>query len=160
MFHPLIRFVSFVLLFLVTLATRAEAFPRGCEASGFGYRDNYVVLNPAGNQTLFLIRNRANQSIQLERHETRDIFMSPKLQSNIAASNWAAFASDEQNLYFQCQYKDDNNTLVKCSDVLEICQYPRAKFALSNMGNYWVSTNKTQDAVVKESVAKGIYLKW
>ncbi|HAT8961810.1 TPA: enhanced entry protein EnhB, partial [Legionella pneumophila subsp. pneumophila] len=29
-----------------------------------------------------------------------------------------------------------------------------------NMGNYWISTNKSQNEVIQESVAKGIYLKW
>lgn len=160
MSYPFIRFAVIGLTVLMTQTVHAIPFPRGCEPSGFGYRDNFVVLNPTGKQTLFLMRNRSTNTIQLERHETRDVFMSPKLQSKLAASNWAAFASDEQNLYFQCQINDDNNTLINCSNVLEICQYPRAKFALSNMGNYWVSTNKTQDAVIKESVAKGIYLKW
>ncbi len=161
MFYPVKSLVCIGLISFATTVFCAESFPRGCEVSGFGYRDNYLVLNPDGKQTFYLIQNKSTKTIQLQRHETRDVFMSPKMETNFAASNWSAFASDEQNLNFQCVTKENENTArVNCSDVLSICQYPRARFALSNMGNYWVSTNKPQNLVVKEAVAKGIYLKW
>lgn len=148
-------------LFLFGLTAHAAHFPRGCEVSGFGYSGRYLILNAEGRQTFFLLQNRSTDTIQLERHETRDVFMSPKLQTFLASSQWGAFASDEQNLNFQCSIKTDETLKpINCNEVLEICQYPRAKFALSNMGNYWVSTNKTQDLIIKEAVAKGVYLKW
>jgi hypothetical protein len=87
--------------------------------------------------------------------------MSPPLQATLEQKNWAAFASDVKNLNFKCYQHDAENTSpVNCSDVLEVCRYPRVRFALSNMGNYWISSNKTQSAVIQDSVAKGIYLKW
>ena len=160
----LFRVKSFVYLGLFSAfvsTASAVSFPRGCEVTGFSYNNNYLVLTPQSKQTLYLIQNKSNTMIQLERHETRDIFMSPKLQTNLAAANWAAFASDEENLYFQCNAKENEaNSKINCNEVLEVCQYPRAKFALSNMGNYWVSTNKQQNLIIKEAVAKGIYLKW
>jgi len=149
----------------ITLSTatnlHAQSFPRGCEPNGFAYSGNYLVLNPDARQTFFLIQNKTNATVQLQRHETRDVFMSPKLEVNLAAGAWSAFASDEQNFNFQCLTKSDTNTSnINCNDVIDVCQYPRARFALSNMGNYWVSTNKPQNLVIKEAVAKGIYLKW
>ena len=159
LYRQLCLLVSGFLFFVFT--AQATNFPRGCEVNGFGYSGNYLILNAEGRQTFFLIQNRSKQTVQLERHETRDVFMSPKMQTFLAPSHWAAFASDEQNLNFKCSSKnEDTLTPISCTEVLEICQYPRAKFALSNMGNYWVSTNKTQDLVIKEAVAKGIYLKW
>lgn len=149
-----------VLSFSMTVL-HATTFPRGCEVSGFGYAGRYLVLNSEGSQTIFFMQNRTNQTIQLERHETRDVFMSPKLEVNLASNHWAAFASDEPGMNFQCSTKyGETSSAINCSDVLEICRYPRVRFALSNMGNYWVSTNKTLDSVVREAVAKGIYLKW
>ena len=161
MLYRVTRLACFGLLSLSATALHANTFPRGCDISGFGYSGRYLVLNSEGSQTFFLIQNRTNQPIQLQRHETRDVFMSPKLEANLAANYWAAFASDEQGMNFQCAIKQGETTsAVNCSDVLDVCRYPRVRFALSNMGNYWVSTNKTQDLVIKEAVAKGIYLKW
>lgn len=161
MLSPIKRLVSLGLISLIASSPYASGFPRGCEVSGFKYSDNYLILNQDGRQTFYLMQNRSNQSIQLERHETRDVFMSPKMEANLAPGAWAAFASDEQNLNFQCSIKDENKTdRVNCNVVLDICQYPRARFALSNMGNYWVSTNRPQNLIIKEAVAKGIYLKW
>lgn len=145
----------------LTFATAAGIFPHGCEANGFTFTDNYLILNDDSKQTVYFLHNLSSNTIQLERHETRDIFMSPKLQSFVAPKNWSAFASDEKNLYFLCHKKNEEVLeLVNCKEVLEVCRYPRAKFALSNMGNYWVSTNKSLESVIKEAVAKGIYLKW
>jgi len=146
---------------ILTGASSAATFPHGCEVSGFGFSENNLVLNETGEQTFYLIQNRSNTTIELIRHETRDVFMSPQLQSKLAPSNWAAFASDVENLNFKCYAQQENNTaMVNCSDVLEVCQYPRVKFALSNMGNYWVSTNKPQGQVIKDAIAKGILLRW
>ena len=139
----------------------ASNFPKGCEVSGFGFTNPYVIFNDTSNQTFYLIQNRSNNLIELERIETRDVFMSPKLQTKIGAAQWAAFAADVSNINFQCFYTlDDNRTPVNCSEVLDICQYPRVKFALSNMGSYWVSTDKPLAQVIKDATAKGIYLKW
>lgn len=157
----LYRAVCFGLFSLSVTMLHANPFPRGCDVSGFGYDGRYLVLNSEGSQTFFLIQNHTNQPIQLQRHETRDVFMSPKLEANLAPHYWAAFSSDEPGMNFQCAIKQGESlSAVNCSDVLEVCRYPRARFALSNMGNYWASTNKTQDLVIKEAVAKGIYLKW
>ncbi|HAT9099651.1 TPA: enhanced entry protein EnhB, partial [Legionella pneumophila subsp. pneumophila] len=136
-------------------------FPRGCEVTGFGYSENYLILNETGNQTYYLIQNRSDSKIELERFDNSDAFMIPPLQASLDPMSWAAFASDVKNLNFKCyKHVDENTALVDCRDVLEVCQYPRVKFALSNMGNYWISTNKSQNEVIQESVAKGIYLKW
>lgn len=161
MLYPMFRLISFGLLSLAITSAFANNFPRGCEVTGFGFNQNYLVLNPSGQQAFYLIQNKTNRPIYMERHETRDVFMSPKLEVNLLATYWAAFASDETNMNFQC-FTKDNETLspVLCNDVIDVCQYPRARFALSNMGNYWVSTNKPQNLVIKEAVAKGIYLKW
>ncbi len=152
---------ALALISLCTGGALAATFPHGCEVTGFGFNDNQLILNETGEQTLYFIQNHSDKPIELERHETRDVFMSPHLQSKLDPANWAAFASDITNLHFKCLTHDaDNTSMINCSDVLDVCQYPRVKFALSNMGNYWVSTNKPQDQVIKDAVAKGIYLRW
>ena len=49
---------------------------------------------------------------------------------------------------------------VNCQDVVEVCQYPRAKFASHNQGNYWISTNRSKYGTRNEVIRKGILLKW
>jgi hypothetical protein len=121
-------------------------------------------LNEKGEQAFYLLQNHSTQPIELSRYQTQEAFMNPLLQSRLEAEHWSAFASDIGNMYFKCTLLavDENTPAVQinCSEVLDVCQYPRAKFALSNMGNYWVSTNKPQDQVIKDATAKGIYLHW
>ena len=141
--------------------TYAEAFPRGCEVSGFAYNNGLLIVNDSGRQSFYLIRNHSTIPIQMRRIETRDVFMSPPLITKLDAGNTAAFASDVANFNFECRTTGtESPSAIDCRDVLEVCQYPRVKFALSNMGNYWVSANKTQQQVINDAVAKGIYLKW
>jgi len=87
------------------------------------------------------------------------LILQTPLQASIDPANWGAFASDVKNVNFKC-YKHELDNTTETGEVLEVCQYPRVRFALSNMGNYWISTNKSQQAVIQDSVAKGIYLKW
>ncbi len=139
----------------------ANAFPHGCEVTGFAFAQNYLVVNENGEQSFYLIQNHRDSPVELQRFETSEAFMSPPLTIRLDPSMWAAFASDIEHLHFQCWVKENNsNVKIDCRDVLDVCQYPRVKFALSNMGNYWVSTNKTQSEVINEAVGKGILLRW
>jgi len=144
-------------------ATFAITFPPGCEVSGFAFHDGYLVLNDSRRQTLFMIQNNANTELKLEHVETDPkVFMSPKLESKLNANQWSAFASDIPGFYFKCAIVQPDGHLqpVRCESYLNVCQYPRAKFPLSNNGNYWVSTNKVSTQVIEETTKKGIYLKW
>jgi len=156
-----LKFV-FALSMALFLPTAALAdFPRGCESSGFGFDDPYVIFNDTDQQTFFLIKNHSDLPIQIERVETEDTFMSPKLQSKLNPSRWSAFAADISNVHFQCFIRTSGTpTLINCRETLTICQYPRAKFALSNKGSYWVSTNKQRKTVIHDASKKGILLRW
>lgn len=151
---------------LVTLSLCFSAFadglPRGCEITGFGFMGNDLVFNEKGGQSFFMIQNHSDKKIELEHFETNpDVFMSPKLEAKLDSQNWAAFASDIEHSHFRCYTKNNEDRfLMNCREVLDVCQYPRVKFALSNMGNYWVSTNKPREQVVKDTVARGILLRW
>lgn len=145
-----------------TVATAETAFPRGCEVTGYGFVQNDLVLNEKGGQAFYMMQNHSDKKIELEHFETRqDAFMSPKLETKFDPSSWAAFASDIEHSHFRCYTQENGDRmLVSCRDVIDVCQYPRVKFALSNMGNYWISTNKPREQVIKDAVAKGILLRW
>lgn len=146
---------------LMSSAHAVSSFPRGCEVSGFGYSQNYLLLNDTGKQSYYLIQNHSDARVELEHQASDDAFMNPPLHATLESMNWGAFASDIKNLNFRCyKHIGESASPVDCREVLDVCQYPRVRFALSNMGNYWVSFNKPQNSVIQDSVAKGIYLKW
>ena len=161
----LLKISSIVMLFsTLNQSYAANIFPRGCLVSGHGFNKNYLVLNEHGDQTIYFMQNRSNAIIELEHVETRpNMFMSPKLESKLLSGHWSAFASDTANTYFKCYKRNTANgerVVTNCQDNLDVCQYARAKFALSNMGNYWVSTDKPLQQVIQDATKKGIYLKW
>ena len=89
-------------LLLINAAHASSVFPRGCEVSGFGYNQSTLILNESGEQSYYLIQNRSDSTIELERYNTTEEFMSPPLQATIEPTNWAAFASDVKNVNFKC----------------------------------------------------------
>ncbi len=155
-----ISLITFLTFF--TSLTIAATFPRGCEVSGFGFNQNYLIVNDTDAQSFYLLQNYSKKPIALRRVETKpDTFMSPTLATELDPMAWAAFAGDIEGIHFLCSEKENGNfAQVNCSEVIEICRYPRVKFALSNMGTYWVSTNKSQSQVIQEAIKKGILLRW
>lgn len=139
----------------------SQGFPRGCISQDHAFSNYNLLINETGGQRLFLIYNHSTALIELERQSTPDAFMSPSLSVQLGAGFWSAFASDITGLVFECHVKEgDNVRRVDCHDALSVCEYPHVKFALSNMGNYWVSANKPQREILEDAAAKGIYLKW
>lgn len=160
LFHHLNRSI-FLSAALISSVHAASPFPRGCEVSGYGFNQSYLILNETGKQAYYLIQNHSDAKIEMEHQSSNEAFMSPPLHATFDPMSWGAFASDMKNQDFKCyKHIGESTTAVDCRDVLDICQYPRVRFALSNMGNYWIAFNKPQAAVIQESVAKGIYLKW
>jgi hypothetical protein len=156
-------FYSMLLCLLTMTAKYSHAFPRGCELRGYGNDGEQIVLNQTGAQTYYLMENTSAERIQVQRVETHGTFISPALAIRLEPKNWAAFASNIENFHFQCMQLDAENNaanLIPCSSVLSVCQYPRVRFARTNLGNYWVAYNKSQESVIHETAAKGIYLKW
>ncbi|MDP1614856.1 MAG: hypothetical protein Q8L68_03585, partial [Methylococcales bacterium] len=146
---------------LLSGAAIAHDFPKGCEPRDFQFSNYNLVLNEQGDQRLFLIQNRSTEAVDLSRLQGRNDFMNPSLSAKLAPGTWAAFASDIANLNFECHITEGENTRkIDCAQALDVCEYPRAKFALSNMGNYWISANKPRQNIVQDAATKGIYLHW
>ncbi|MBI2786429.1 MAG: enhanced entry protein EnhB, partial [Legionella longbeachae] len=47
-------------VFFISSVQAESSFPRGCEVTGFGYNQNYLILNETGNQSYYLIQNRSD----------------------------------------------------------------------------------------------------
>ena len=52
------RLIIPLLMIFFTTNALSGTFPRGCEVTGFGYNENYLILNEHGEQTFYLLQNR------------------------------------------------------------------------------------------------------
>lgn len=171
--RPVIQYVIVLFCALLLVATNADAkrkkpkreFPRGCQQVGFSFMNDHLDLKPIvdeGDQTLYLFGNKTQQRVLIKYMELGDAFMVPDWHTVMQGNRWAAFATDKKQLYFKCSLVSRKGQLTptNCNNVIRICQYPRAKFASHNMGNYWISQNKSRSGVVREAIQTGILLRW
>lgn len=153
------------LAFLANSAMAARDFPRGCEAIGYEFQDGQLVLQPKpeeGQQALYMIHNISNDNIVIANEPPEDAIVAAVWETDVKRYRWASFAMNKSDVRFNCnvvKYRDDKQK-VNCADVVKVCTYPRAKFALGNMGTYWVTTNKSQSDAVRKAIQKGILLRW
>lgn len=69
---------SFLVLTVYNVAF-STSLPKGCEHKGYEFNDPFLILNQTGEQTFYLIENISDNKIELQKHETDDVFMSPPL---------------------------------------------------------------------------------
>lgn len=162
-----LAYLCVMVIILPIAYAKAVTFPRGCEATGYEFNAQQLVLNASKDpslpqQTLFLIRNKTTSRLHLKYEEQQDVIISPDWETELNRNHWAAFATDKNGLHFNCTLLDrkTGRTPVDCATQVDVCQYPRAKFALSNRGDYWVATNESLHRVVRAAINKGILLRW
>lgn len=164
-YKPIALLVAATLLVLVECEAEAaeSSFPLGCKSSGYAFKSGKLVLKQdtaQPTQTLYFIHNHSEQTTHLHFIKDPKAFMNPKWSTDLSADHWAAFATDKDGVTFSCKsLQKKASAKVDCDNVLEICQYKNAKFATSNLGNYWVATDHTQKAAVQAAVQKGILLR-
>jgi len=140
---------------------KSKFYP-GCHEVGHRFVDNQLVLEPLKvedyDQTVFFIHNVSSDNLVLRYVPTTrdDIF--PLWQTEIDSNRWAAFATDRTGMRFSCSSIYDDYK-INCQQALEVCQYPRAKFAAHNKGNYWLSGNKFKYPTRSEVIHKGVLLR-
>lgn len=160
-----IRSLVIALAFLTTGETFAKdvkpQFFLGCHPVGHVFTEKGVVINPLvvedQHQTLYLFHNRATSEIKVKADQHVDPNFVPALTINLSGDNWATFVTRKTDLGFECY--NNRGEQISCKDVLEICQYPRAKFSGGNNGTYWLAVNQTKFAARDEAVHKGILLR-
>lgn len=167
------KYYSAAMLFLTLLLSHGavakkldnNGFPSGCHAVGYTFTDGRLVLTPLKieeyDQTIFFMHNVSNDNLKIKFHPTRNTELYPNWETNVNYSQWAAFATDKQGLQFSCYSQDYGNYTheVNCATALKVCQYPRAKFAEHNNGNYWVTSNKPKYTARNDAIRKGILLR-
>ena len=87
--------------------------------------------------------------------------MSLAWQARLNKNMWATIAISEENMNFNCNHISKGQIkLINCANAIRICQYPRVKFTLSNLGTYWIAKNKTLRNSMSKAIKKGILLSW
>ena len=158
-----------IILFLSTYQVayaKDRKFLPGCEEAGYNFENGKLAFIPVQkteeNQTVFFIHNVSSSTLKIKFHKTFRTQLFPVWETTVDADNWAAFATDRDDISFTCLSDDygDFSDEVNCSNVLEICQYENAVFAPHNQGNYWISTNRSKYGTRNEVIKKGVLLKW
>lgn len=171
-------------------AKRQRRFPHGCRHMGYGYKDGLLILKPIPNdsikpkktemaaneeeqkpqrkpekppevpiQTLYLIHNLSGNSIHLRTKKLPDVPFSPTHENTIRPNQWAALAVNQKELQFTCAMAGTGE-MMDCTNMFELCQYNRAKFAAHNQGTYWVIKSGSRGQAKYGSIRNGILLKW
>lgn len=159
------KYMTIVIISLLAVINcqAGSKFPRGCQPVGHEFKDGNLVLDQdESKQTLYFIHNNSNRKLHLQNMKDPGAFMTPNWETHVNHNRWVAFATDHKRIIFRCKTLSSRlgDEYTDCENILQVCQYPKAKFALSNLGNYWVSTNKSLNSTVRASIRKGILLRW
>ncbi len=161
--------VSSLLSLVITGTTFAEQnerlYPHGCRQLGFSFDNDQVVfsrIDGGQQETVYLVRNNSPYEIIMEA-ETSSKYI-PGFKKTFSPEHWAAFSRLDKSLRFDCrlssQYHGHEEPL-NCQEVLQICNYNRAKFPDQNLGTYWLQkTSVAQKNVIDFVIHKGILLRW
>lgn len=149
------------------LSANAEPkqFPNGCKPVGFSYENGKLNLTPVSSsenvQTIFLFHNRSPQSIKFVSEKLPGQDFVPQYIHAMAPEQWSAFSISSKHLQFTCSSNDgEASSPISCEGSLDICQYPRAKFADHNSGTYWLKSASTMQEMIQVIVDDGILLRW
>jgi len=165
---------------------KQRRFPHGCRHMGYGYQDGLLILKPIPNdsikpkktetlankeqqkpikpeeipvQTLYLLHNLSSHSIYLRTKKLPDVPFSPTHENTVRPNQWAALAVNQKELQFTCAMAGTGEK-IDCTNMFELCQYNRAKFASHNQGTYWVIKSGSRGQAKYGSIRNGILLKW
>lgn len=142
---------------------QTRKFIPGCEEVGHDFDDGQLVLNPVKpemeDQTIYFIQNISGSTLKLKSINNLNEYY-PIFETTVEHGNWAVFATDKKGMTFGCHSEYYGETKTDCLSAIEVCQFPRAKFAPHNQGNYWVTSNKAKYAARRDAIKAGILLRW
>lgn len=144
-----------------------NSFPGGCYPKGYSFKYMMLHLHPAqagGRQSVYFIHNKnINNSVKLYNMVNGNKPFITQLNNRIGPNRWGVIAANEKDLQFSCTIASRNyeyGKITSCKDVLEVCEYTNAKFAVNNHGNYWAVPSNTKYGARRQVIYQGVLLRW
>ena len=157
--YPLFIFL-FICIFNNGFAKTVK-FPKGCESIGYEFNNKEVNFLTYQEQALYFIYNPGQKIIKLSSGKSESNIIDLGWCINLKPKRWAAIAINSEDLKMHCELESiSTSQLQRCSNAIEICQYPRAKFTLSNQGTYWIAKNDHLKKAMSKAIKRGILLSW
>lgn len=141
-----------------------QHYPLGCTPVGYQFSHYNVILKPTAKyepQTLYFIKNTSNKEVNLFQARTGNESFIVYLESTMKPQQWSALALDEKNAKFICTHQNKNQSshqIIKCKNVLDICEFTQARFGENHRGNYWVTENKSMKEAYQTTKLHGVLL--
>lgn len=139
-------------------------FPIGCVHSGYKFDLYNIILTPSTKeypQTIYFIRNKSNQEIyMLQAHNGHDSYVI-HVDGSIRPLRWSVLAVSEPKLKYICASYDkrkQEHRVLNCKNVLELCEFPRARFGTNHRGTYWLTLNQSRTGAVRVARYHGVLL--
>lgn len=155
-------FITMMLIFLLFYSLplfAAERTPSNCIEEGYTFKNSNIVLRPTTEepeQQLYLLQNLASQNLMLT-HTDKRFVVDLSWRAVLEQNRWSTIALDQNNFEISCSLINENQEIaVPCEQVLGICLFPKTRFALSSLGTYWPSQNKTLQGAISDARHKGI----
>ena len=166
----LIRMLMVVLALSVTIGAVAKAekkilrYPIGCNPVGYKFDLYNVVFQPPekhNSQTIYFVHNTSMQRVRMFHAMTGERSYIVHINESILPNRWAVLALDMHDSKYICahaEYGSDKLDIVKCADVLDVCEYDRSRFGGNHRGNYWMVHNNTRNGAVRAARRHGVLL--
>ncbi len=139
-------------------------FPVSCKLMGYKYDLYNVIFTPSNkkySQTAYFIHNISNRTIyMLQVNDGSEPYI-VHVDGNIDPNRWSVLAVSDHRIKYICTNYDKRNNdyrVINCHGMLDICEFPYAKFGTNHRGTYWLTLNKSRKAAVRTARWHGVLL--
>ena len=136
------KFLSVLLCCVIAVGVHAqEVYPRGCVP--WPIHDAMPVIT-ATQPLMLMLHNLSDTDLWVIRPAS-DQGAQAGLSSLLQAGNWAALAINQDKASLplhRIESRPGHEQAIPCSDVLAICQWPKATFPEGNAGIFWAAENR------------------
>lgn len=140
-------------------------FPVGCKQMGYKFDLYNVIFEPSTkkySQTIYFIRNKSlNMVIHLLQANDGSEPYIIHIDGNIYPNKWSVLAVSEHKIKYICtsyNKRYDDYRVLNCQDVLDICEFPRARFGTNHRGTYWLTLNQSRRSATNIARFHGVLL--
>lgn len=139
-------------------------FPIGCKQLGYKFDFYNVIFTPSNKvypQTVYFIKNISNRTIRMLHVHNGDEPYIVHVDGTIAPNRWSVLAVSEPKIKYVCtnyNKRKNDHRVINCKNILDICEFPRARFGTNHRGTYWLAVNQSRRSAVRATRYHGVLL--